>query len=67
MDKALLIYHMNRHNETQQALANALHMAQSALSKRMNGEIDFRKNEMEAIQKRYSLSADDMQAIFFAS
>lgn len=62
----LLRYFMGEHGDKQSDLAKALDLPQSALSARMNGKTDFRKNEMEIIRKRYSLSAEDLQAIFFA-
>ena len=66
MNMNLLRYHMGEHGDKQTTLAKGINMSQSALSERMNGNIDFRKNEMEAIRKRYDLNAEDMQAIFFA-
>lgn len=62
----LLRYFMSEHGDKQSDLANALNLPQSALSARMNGKTDFRKLEMDIIRKRYSLSAEDMQAVFFA-
>ena len=63
----LLRYFMSEHGDLQADLAKALSLPQSALSARMNGKTDFRKSEMEVIRKRYSLSAEDLQAIFFAA
>ena len=62
----LLRYHMGMHGDKQADLAKALHMPQSALSARMTGKTDFRRLEMDAICKRYGLTADDMLAVFFA-
>ena len=67
MDMNMLRYHMGKHGDTQADLAQAIGLQQPALSARMNGHTDFRKDEMNAIRKRYDLSADEMQAIFFAS
>ena len=67
MNKNLLRYFMSRHGDNQATLAKALNMPQSALSARMNGKTEFRRLEMLAIWKRYSLTADEMLAIFFAS
>jgi transcriptional regulator with XRE-family HTH domain len=62
-----LKYFMGKNGDTQSDLASVLGIAQSALSARMNGRTDFRKNEIDEIRKRYRLSAEDVQDIFFAS
>ena len=67
MDMNMLRYFMGKHGDTQADLAQAIGLQQPALSARMNGHIDFRKDEMNAIRKRYDLTAEEMQAIFFAS
>lgn len=67
MDKKELLSKMAKHGDNQSELAKFLGLTQSALSARMNGHTDFRQKEMNAIRKRYDLSADDMEAIFFAS
>ena len=67
VDMNLLRYFMGKHGDKQSDLANALNIPQSALSQRMNGIVSFRQTEMDAIRKRYELSADEMLAIFFAS
>ncbi len=67
MNKNLLRYFMSVNGDNQTTLAEALGMQQSALSARMNGKTDFRKNEMEVIRKRYNLDAEKMQEIFFAN
>lgn len=67
VDMNLLRYFMSKHGDKQSDLAKAISLPQSALSERMNGRVSFRQTEMNAIRKRYSLSADDMLAIFFAS
>ena len=67
MDMYKLKYFMGINGDTQSDLASVLGIAQSALSARMNGHTDFRKNEIDEIRKRYSLSAEEVQDIFFAS
>jgi len=66
MNMNLLRSFMSKHGDNQKALADAIGLPQPSLSSRMNGHTDFRQTEMEAIRKRYGLSAEDMQAIFFA-
>lgn len=67
MDMNLLRYFMGLHGDNQSTLAAAIGLSQSALSARMNGKTDFRKNEMETIRKRYDLDAENIQRIFFAN
>lgn len=67
MDMNRLRYFMGKHGDNQAELAKALQLPQSALSARMNGHTEFRQNEMDIIRKRYDLSADELQAIFFAT
>lgn len=67
MDMNLLRGFIAKNGDSQTSLAAAIGIPQSALSARMNGKTDFRQAEMEVIRKRYKLSADDLQAIFFAS
>ena len=67
MDTALLQYHMRKNGNKQEDLAKALGFSNgSALSARMNGHVEFRKNEIDIITARYNLTADDMNRIFFA-
>ena len=67
VDMNLLRYFMRKNGDKQSDLARAIKLPQSALSARMNGKVSFRQTEMNAIRKRYSLSADNMMAIFFIS
>lgn len=56
-----------RYGDRQEDLANALGTTSALLSQRINGKIEFRRNEIEMIIARYNLSPDDIQRIFFAS
>ena len=56
---------MARNNDTQEKLAEALNMQVSGLNARINGKIEFRRNEINQIRKRYNLSAKDTIDIFF--
>ena len=67
VDMNLLRYFMRKNGDKQSDLARAIKLPQSALSARMNGKVSFRQTEMNAIRKRYSLSADNVMAIFFVS
>jgi len=67
MDMHKLRYFMGVNGDNQAGLAKALGLPQSALSARMNGHTEFRQREIDEIRKRYDLTADDLQEIFFAS
>lgn len=66
MNATLFNIQMVKHNDTQSKLAEAMGMAQSALSARINGKIEFRQNEINFIRKRYDLSEQETVDIFFA-
>lgn len=66
MNTILFKTHMLKHNDTQEKLADAMRIAQSALSMRINGKIEFRQNEINFIRKRYKLSDQETIDIFFA-
>lgn len=56
------------HGDTQSKLAEALGMSISALSLRINGHgKGFLQSEMDAIKRRYNLTAEEMDEIFFGS
>lgn len=61
----LLKAQMVEHGDTQEALASVLNLPQSAISARITGKVPFKRNEMAAIRKRYSLSSHLMIRIFF--
>jgi len=52
--------------ESQKSLAAAIGMQASELSVKINGKRDFNIKEMNAIRKRYGLTAEQMMQIFFA-
>lgn len=62
-----LKYFMGMNGDTQADLAKALGLPQSALSARMNGHTAFRQDEINEIRKRYDLTADELQHIFFTT
>ena len=65
MDKALLRAAMARNEETQEELAKALSLATSAVSARINGRTDFRASEIQEIIRRYKLTPEETNDIFF--
>lgn len=66
MNKNKLRAKMVEHGDTQADLAKALFISVSNLSLRINGRVDFRQSEIDLIKKRYNLSAEDLDLIFFA-
>ena len=67
MNKALMKAVIAKNNDTQEALAQALNLPQSAISNRINGKIDFRVSEITRIRKRYKLTPKETVDIFFDS
>lgn len=65
MNKSMMKSVIVRNNDTQEALAQALNLPQSAISNRINGKIDFRVSEIQRIRKRYKLTAQETEDIFF--
>lgn len=54
-----------KNGDTQERLAEAMGLQTSALNQRINGKIEFRRNEINFIKNRYQLSADEVDVIFF--
>lgn len=65
-DKNELKAAMARFGDKQDDLANVLGLSSSGLSVKINGSVDFRRNEIELIMLRYKLSSDETRRIFFA-
>lgn len=65
MNKNELRAQMARHGDTGQTLAEALNIAVTSMSEKLNGKRDFTQSEISAIKRRYSLSPDEVDAIFF--
>ena len=65
MNKPLMKSIIAKNDDTQSALAEALHLPHSAISNRINGKIDFRLSEINCIRKRYKLTDKETVAIFF--
>lgn len=65
MDAILFKQKMIANNDTQQKLADAMGLEQSAISNRINGKVDFRQSEINFIINRYHLTDSETRAIFF--
>ena len=59
--KALIV----RHGDTQHKLADSMGIPVSALNQRISGKVEFRRNEIKFIKKRYGLTAQETDEIFF--
>lgn len=51
--------------DNQKTVAAALGLAQSALSNRLNGKVDFRMEEIKIIRDRFKLTPEQTITIFF--
>ncbi len=65
MNSNLLKATIIKNGDTQEKLADAMGLPTSALNMRINGKIEFRRNEIIFIKRRYSLSSDEVDSIFF--
>lgn len=65
MNSNLLKATIIKNGDTQKKLADAMGLPTSALNMRINGKIEFRRNEIIFIKRRYSLSSDEVDSIFF--
>ena len=66
MNKQLLKAKIVEHGDTQAQLAAAIGISASNLNDKINGKVSFRQNEIAAIRNRYSLSAQEVDLIFFS-
>ena len=64
MDKTKFKSVMVLHGDTQGRLAQALEMAQETLSRKLNEQGEFSQSEIKAIQNRYNLTPEEVDAIF---
>lgn len=56
---------MDLYNENLADLAEALGISYQSISKKVNGHSDFKLGEIQQIKDRYSLSAEEIDYIFF--
>jgi hypothetical protein len=55
---------MARYGDTGQSLADAMNVALSTISKKINNEREFTQKEIDFIKRRYNLTPDDVDLIF---
>ncbi|MBQ9737898.1 MAG: helix-turn-helix transcriptional regulator [Alphaproteobacteria bacterium] len=65
MNVNLLKSKMALNGDTQTTLAEAIGITQNAIWMKMNNRCEFKRSEIEAIAKRYNLTGDEIQQIFF--
>lgn len=66
MNKRLLQSKMDLYGDNFSTLACAIGRSVSTLSAKINGKAEFTQGEIMTIKNRYGLSAEDVDAIFFA-
>lgn len=65
-DKALFLYHVTRKNMTLGAISTMLEINPATLTRKMSGESDFTRDEVQRLKKFLELSVIDADKIFFA-
>jgi len=65
MNKNLLKYHIAENNMSLEQFSKVLGINVSTLSRKLNGESDFTRNEIVLIKIALKLSAEDIDTIFF--
>jgi hypothetical protein len=65
MNGNLLKAVITKNGENLSILAEAMGMPTSALSQRISGRVDFRRNEIRFIKNRYKLTCEEVDMIFF--
>jgi len=59
--KAIIV----KNGETLTILAEAMGIPLSALSQRISGRVDFRRNEIRFIKNRYHMTCQEVDEVFF--
>lgn len=67
MNASLMKSYIVRNHDTQERLAEALGIALATLNAKINGKSNFRQTEIAAIKSRYRMTADEVDAVFFAT
>lgn len=65
MNKNLLKYHIAKNDMSLEQFSKVLGINVSTLSRKLNGESDFTRNEIVLSKIALKLSADDIDTIFF--
>lgn len=65
-DKALFIYHVTRKNMTLGAISAMLKINPATLTRKMSGESDFTRDEVQRLKNFLELSVVDADKVFFA-
>lgn len=66
MNSNLLKAMIVKNGDTQEKLAEAMGLPTSAINMRINGRTEFRRNEINFIKQRYSLTSEEIDSIFFS-
>lgn len=65
-DKTLFLYHVARKKKTLGAVSTMLEINPATLTRKMSGESDFTRDEVQKLKKFLELSVVDADKIFFA-
>lgn len=65
IDRKLLKSKQSLHGDTDSSLAKYLRITPQTFSSKVNGKADFTVGELKKIRDRYSLSDEEVTAIFF--
>lgn len=65
MNSQLLKSKMVEFGDTQADLAAAIGISASNFNDKVNGKVPFRQNDIAAIRRRYHLTAEEVDHIFF--
>jgi hypothetical protein len=64
-DKNLFKFHVNKSNVTMESIANKIGINATTLYRKVNGESDFTRGEIQIIRMQLNLTADEADRIFF--
>lgn len=67
MNEQLLKAKIAEHGDTQAQLACAIGISASNLNDKIKGKVSFRQTDIAAIRKRYRLTAQEVDLIFFSA